>query len=156
MSVFNTPYKTQVFSIKPKDFDSNIHVAACYIRSDNKYLLLHRSVGKPQELSWGVPAGKVEKGESAREAVIRETWEETNIRLDNNILRELGVLYIRYPHVDFVYHMFAQDFLETPVVILSPEHCAYLWVNLEDINKLPLISGAREAFDFVKEKNTKN
>ena len=151
MSLFNTPYETQVFRFKPSDFLNNAHVAACYIRYDNKYLLLHRAVGKAQELTWGVPAGKVEAGESSREAVVRETLEETGIRLNNNTLRDLGILYIRYPHVDFTYHMFAQDFTCEPAVILSDEHHAYAWVSMCDLDKLPLISGAREAFLYVQE-----
>lgn len=153
MSIYNTPYETHVFRSLPNDFLNKAHVAACYIRYDNKYLLLHRALGKAQELTWGVPAGKVEPGESSREAVIRETLEETNIHLDNNTLRDLGILYIRYPHVDFTYHMFAQDFTLEPKVILSDEHHAFAWVNIDDLDKLPLISGAREAFIFVREKN---
>lgn len=145
MTVLNTPYKAEVYRVRPKDFASQVEVAACYIRHGNRYLLLHRAAGKPQEHTWGVPAGKLESGESSRAAVVREVEEETGIRLDDRLLKEIGTLYVRYPHIDFIYHMFSQEVVEAPQLRLSDEHQDYRWVELEEIFNLPLISGAREA-----------
>jgi 8-oxo-dGTP diphosphatase len=144
-----TPYETKIYYTKPDDFCSKTHVAACYICCNEQYLILYRAEGKPQEFTWGVPAGKVEAGERPREAVIRETWEETSIKLDDKRLREIGILYVRYPHIDFTYHMFAEDFSLEPEVVLSAEHIEYRWLKVQEIFKLPLISGAREAFLYM-------
>lgn len=150
MAFSNPPYQAEVYRIKPKGFTSQVEVAACYIHYDNNYLLLHRAEGKPQEFTWGVPAGKIEKGEDPREAVIREVCEETGICLDDDCLAEIGTLYVRYPHVDFVYHMFTQKCTQRPTVYLSDEHQEYCWVNLDDLLEFPLISGAHESFQHFK------
>lgn len=143
----NTPYKAQVYRIRPKDFSPQLHVVACHILCKSRYLLLHRSAGKPQEHIWGIPAGKVEAGESFRDAVIREVREETGIGLDNHCLREIGTLYVRYPHIDFIYHMFLQELQKIPLLHLSDEHQDYRWVEMDEIFHFPLISGGREALN---------
>ncbi|CAN5216900.1 hypothetical protein BH09ACT6_BH09ACT6_06230 [soil metagenome] len=44
------------------------------------------------------PGGKIEPGESARDAVVREVWEETGIRVAAGDLREAGYLRYEFPH----------------------------------------------------------
>ncbi len=45
-----------------------------------KILLLKRGI-QPQKGKWTFPAGFVELGESAEDAAVRETWEETGIKV---------------------------------------------------------------------------
>ncbi|SCA63750.1 hypothetical protein SCG7109_BA_00060 [Chlamydiales bacterium SCGC AG-110-M15] len=142
---FLPPYKAYVYRNRPLDFSPSVEVAACYVECAGKFLLLKRSIGKPQENTWGVPAGKFEEGESSLAAVHREVFEEVGIRLNNEKLDDLGKVYVRYPHTDFVYHMFHQDFLEFPEITLSDEHQEYRWVSFDEAMLLPLISGGVEA-----------
>ncbi|NGX61349.1 MAG: CTP pyrophosphohydrolase [Chlamydiae bacterium] len=144
------PYKAEVFRIRPKDFSSEVEAAACYIHFDGKYLFLHRSIGKPQECTWSVPGGKMERGENPLQAVIREVHEEVGLHLNEGRLEDIGTLYVRYPHVDFVFHMFAQECLYCPQIKLSDEHQDYRWVTFQDAMQLPLISGAKEAIHHYK------
>lgn len=139
------PYKTLIFTTKPTDFHSRVEVSACYCEYDNKILLLHRASHKPQGGTWGVPAGKLEAGETALEAVIRETLEEVGIKLSSERLQDLGTIFVRYPHLDFTYHMFYQKFSNLPQVHLSEEHIAYQWTTFEEALVMPLISGGVEA-----------
>ena len=46
----------------------------CYIKKDNKYLMLHRTKKKNDinEGKWVGPGGKLEKNESPEECIIRE------------------------------------------------------------------------------------
>lgn len=53
-------------------------IAAAVIVHDGKVLLVKRRV-KEGSLSWQFPAGEVEPGETAREAAVRETREETGL-----------------------------------------------------------------------------
>lgn len=53
-------------------------IAAAVIVHDGKVLLVERRV-KEGSLSWQFPAGAVERGESAGQAAIRETQEETGL-----------------------------------------------------------------------------
>jgi 8-oxo-dGTP pyrophosphatase MutT (NUDIX family)/broad specificity phosphatase PhoE len=137
-----------VFRIKPHDFNPSVEVAACYVEAGGKILLLKRAPGKSQGGTWGVPAGKLELGETARDAVIRETFEETGIRLSE--LYDLGKLYVRYPHLDFVYHFFHMEFPSFPEVILSDEHVESRFVTWEEALGMPLISGGVEAIHHFR------
>lgn len=142
----NTPYQAEVFRVRPKDFFPQVEVAGCYILYKDKYLFLYRSLGKPQECTWGVPAGKMEKGETPFQTVNREVFEEVGVELDKDLLKSTAPLYVRYPHMDFIYHMFTQEFLDLPEIRLSDEHQDYAWISLEEAQNMPLISGGIEAF----------
>ena len=65
--------------------------AAVVVRKDGRFLLVRRGRG-PQTGRWSVPGGKVEPGESVEQAAVRETFEETGIRVRAE--RELGVVLV--------------------------------------------------------------
>lgn len=142
---FIPPHKAFVFRNKPVDFSPSVEVAACYIECSGKYLLLKRSIGRPQQNTWGLPAGKLEEGESPLEAVFREVFEEVGVELCEKELDDVGKIFVRYSHQDFVYHMFHQVFSHFPEISLSDEHQDYSWVSFEEALSKPLISGGEEA-----------
>lgn len=53
-------------------------IAAAVIIQDGQLLLVRRRVSEGS-LSWQFPAGQVEPGESAEDAAVRETFEETGL-----------------------------------------------------------------------------
>ncbi|WP_343612814.1 NUDIX domain-containing protein [Novosphingobium sp.] len=57
-------------------------VAAALIDAQGRVLLHRRAPGKYHEMLWEYPGGKVELGESAAEAVLREIAEELGVALD--------------------------------------------------------------------------
>lgn len=64
----------------------NIRLAGCLIvDSENKIMLLHRN--KKCVTQWELPGGKIESGESAEQAAVRELREELGIevRIDNEL-----------------------------------------------------------------------
>ena len=77
--LFNTLYAQLVYQKKPRHFKPQIEVATCFIKVDDKILVLKRLPFKPQGNTWGTPGGKFDQGENAQTAVIRETREETGI-----------------------------------------------------------------------------
>lgn len=144
-----SPYPAKVYRARPADFSSKIEVAACYIHAADRHLLLHRAKGTPQAFTWGVPAGKFEPHETPFEAVKREVQEETGILLKEEELLPMGPLYVRYPHLDFTYHLFNYECSLRPEVSLSDEHHDYRWVSVAEALSLPLISGGAEALQQV-------
>lgn len=62
-------------------------IAAAVVVDDGRVLLVRRRV-KEGSLSWQLPAGGIEDGESVEEAAIRETKEETGLTV--SALRVLG------------------------------------------------------------------
>lgn len=58
--------------------------AAAIVVKDNNLLVMHR-VNNGQEY-WVIPGGGVEEGETWEEAVVRELWEETSLKIKVNRL----------------------------------------------------------------------
>lgn len=67
-------------------------VVAALIRDGGGILICQRPEHKARGLLWEFPGGKVEPGESPREALVRECMEELNIRLT------VGELFARVTH----------------------------------------------------------
>ena len=129
-----------LFKQPPPDFAPRFDIASCYIEHDGRFLMLHRQEEKSQGGKWGLPAGKVELGESHAEAVVREVQEESGINLLPEKLAYLGLQYVRYPDYDFIYHMYRAVLDHPPVVTLSVgEHQDYRWVTAAEALSLPLI-----------------
>ena len=138
----------QVHKERPEDFNPVVEVAACYLEVKKKLLMLQTGFGKAHAETWGLPGGKLEKGESALEAASRELLEETGIYLETSSFFPLGALYIRKPEIDFIFHMFKVGLDQYPTVTLSEEHLEYRWVNFEESQKLRLMVGALEVLEL--------
>ncbi len=87
---------------KPIDFNKQFDVIGCFVEHDGKFLLLCRHPHKANGGKWGLPAGKMDTDESAIQAVLRETQEETGLAF----LKNQSNFLIRYT-------------LETEVLILN-------------------------------------
>jgi|GEM_PF-2898761 len=66
---------------KPADFNKRFDIVGCFLKHDNKFLLLRRQPHKANGDAWGLPAGKKEENESIEQAVLREVEEETGVKL---------------------------------------------------------------------------
>jgi len=139
-----------IFRIEPQGFSPHVEVASCFVECEGKFLFMKRAVGTLQENTWGIPAGKMKKGETARGAAFRETFEEVGIQLDENKTRDVAAVFVLASHADFVFYMFHQKFSSFPPVHLSHEHQEYLWVTLEEALELPLIAGAPQMINQFK------
>lgn len=138
----------QIYEKKPEEFAPQVEVAACYVEVDDKLLLLQLASGKEEAGKWGVPAGKLEKGEAPERAAARELFEETGIVV--GALSQMGSLYIRKPQIDYVYHLFRVCLEQIPAVCLSREHQTYKWASSRDLEEMPLMAGAREALSHYR------
>ena len=54
----------EVYETKPIGFKASVEVAACYLEVEGRLLLLECAAKKQEAGRWGVPAGKLEKGET--------------------------------------------------------------------------------------------
>ncbi len=135
---------TLVFRKKPQFFSPIVEVAASYLEVNAKFLFLKRALGKPEGGKWGVPGGKLELAEGSLEAACRETYEETQIVLDQENLAFVGTVFIRKPDCEYVYHMYQQKFAQIPEVLLNSEHDEYQWLSVDELKAFPLMSGGLE------------
>ena len=145
--------KAQVFTKLPEDFSSQLDVVACYLHHEGRYLFLQNSEEKtPYELLWGLPGGKVDKGESLEEGLYREILEETGLKIDLSKTKYLGFIGMR-TYLDFKMHTYLYDIEEMPDITLSEkEHRDFGWYSQESLFDLPLITGGEKILNYFKNK----
>ena len=115
-----------LYEEKPDFFNPKFEVVSCFIEYNNKILLLLRQDHKNEPNTYGVPAGKVSLGEDKDDAMRREIFEETWLKLDDLIYFQK--VYVQYPTYEFIYHMYHKKLDYKPEITINPEeHKKYMW-----------------------------
>lgn len=109
---------------------SRISVKAIIIRKD-KVLLLRPKNPLGSFNGWDGPGGHVKKGETIIDALKREVFEETNIRIEKSY--PIKLLYIPQVNTDYLIFLCTAP---TDRVVLSDEHVSYKWEELTSFRKM--------------------
>ena len=115
-------------------------VVAVLDDQDRLLILLRPHLALWSPLKWGLPGGKLEEGEAAIAAAIRETKEETQLDVTN--LQPLG-LKVDIP----VRAYYTRDY--TGDVRIDYEHDDWTWVPRSEIESYPLAPQVLQMFDWV-------
>ena len=114
-----------------------------------KFLLLKRAKTKMYEHLWQGVAGKIEEGETASEAAIRELKEETGFDPVRMFVAD---------HVSKFYEVHGDRINLVPVfgievdredVTISEEHCEFKWVNFETARNTLMWKGQKKGITAV-------
>jgi 8-oxo-dGTP diphosphatase len=123
------------------------------LRKDGKFASLLRSNTGWMDGYYGLPAGKVEKGESAVAAAIREAKEEAGVIVKDNDLEHTLTLH-RYdkdnPAKEWIDIFFVTDKWQGNAYNAEPEvHGELVWLDSKKLpdNMTPYIHAAVEAID---------
>ena len=136
-----------VYTEIPPRFNPVVEASANYCVHDKHLLLVKRHPSKDHGMTWGVPAGKLEQGETKEQTATRELYEETGIIIDETDLVFLRTLYVKGT-VDFLFHMFFLDMdKKHPIILPKNELIESAWVPFNEVKKLPLVPGGAAAFD---------
>ncbi|MBI2981989.1 MAG: 8-oxo-dGTP diphosphatase MutT [Deltaproteobacteria bacterium] len=76
--------------------ETKIEAVAAVIQNGGKFLITKRLENSPMGHCWEFPGGKMERGESIEQAIIRECREEIAVRIKP--LRRLQEVWYDYPH----------------------------------------------------------
>ncbi len=117
--------------------------AGAVIRRDDEILLIRRA-RDPEAGRWSVPGGRVEPGESLRDAVHREVREEVGLVAEVGAL--VGVVERRGP----AHHILVADFVATVDANATPvagdDAEAWAWVRLDELGEWDLVEGLGDFF----------
>lgn len=114
------------------------------IERDGKVLVMKRAEHKPSGGRWNFPGGKIENGETPREAAIREVREEAGV--EPEVKREGEFFYSEtsdrkwevYPYL-----MESEDEIE-----LNEEHTEFKWVHPSELEEFDTI-GPGKALEIL-------
>lgn len=121
----------------------------CYIENDEKYLMLHRVKKKNDQNKdkWIGIGGAFEYGETPEECIRREIYEETSLKVVNLNYRGLITFVSNECETEYM-HLFHAD---TPIGVLGEcDEGTLEWVNINDIDKLPIWQGDKIFLDLLK------
>lgn len=115
-------------------------VVAGLIRDGERILICQRPANKARGLLWEFPGGKVEAGESKREALVRECREELGVTL--KIGKVYAELTYEYPDVTVRLTLFEARIGEG--VPRNIEHADIRWIKPEEITEYPFCPADKE------------
>lgn len=118
------------------DYVFGLSVRALLIDENKKMLILKRSTdSKTNPGKWELPGGKVDQGESFDQALIREVYEETQLKI--NLEHVVGISEQNL-HLIRAVHIIMSGKILDGVLTLSSEHEGYAWVFFEDLSEYEL------------------
>lgn len=117
--------------------------AGAIIRRGHDLLLIQR--GQPPEQGrWSIPGGRVEPGETLREAARRETFEEVGFDVEIGPL--VGVVERTGPGFHYVVADFAATYDPGAEPVAGDDASAVAWVPLHELPAWDLVDGL---FEFL-------
>ncbi len=127
-----------------------IDVAAAVMVDDkNRIFIARKKKGLPLEGLWEFPGGKIEKGESAAEAVERELLEEMNIEIEAGGLVGESV----YAYEEFTVRLIAHYAKITGGEIRLTDHDRYEWVTLDEMSSFSLAPADEPLKKLIEKRN---
>lgn len=115
------------------------HSIACIVFDKNRILIAHRNPIGQMGGKWEFPGGKIEEGESHKEAIIREFQEEFGVTVTvGDFITEA-----RFEHNDtsFCLHAYRVNVPHTgeKEAYKLTEHTGYIWTTLDSIRGLNFV-----------------
>lgn len=122
-------------------------ITNCVVKTDDQVLLLQ----KPSRGWWVAPGGKMESGESAREAVTREFREETGLHVQNPELKGIFTIVIKEDDEiidEWMMFTFVTSDIKGEMLTESPEG-KLQWTDIATVKNLPMAPGDHYIFQHI-------
>jgi dATP pyrophosphohydrolase len=114
-----------------------------------KFLLLKRAKTKMYEHLWQGVAGKIEEGEKAWEAAVRELKEETGFEPKRMFVADhVGKFFEKHGDRIILVPVFGIE-VDDDDVMLSKEHCEFRWVDFKTAKNTLVWKGQKEGITAV-------
>lgn len=123
-----------------------IKVVAAIIQKENKILATKRGYGEFINM-WEFPGGKIEPGETKKQALVREIKEELNVEI--NVDKFALDIEYQYPNFYLFMSCFMCSIKEGSIELL--EHNDGKWITKEELNTLNWLPADIDAVNYLKE-----
>ena len=124
-----------------------IRVVAAVIRDGDCFFATQRGYG-PYKDGWEFPGGKIEPGESAREALKREIREELGVEIA--VGEEITRVEYDYPEFHLSMACFPASILRGEPVLM--EHEAAKWLRMDELDTVDWLPADREVIRVLRER----
>lgn len=108
---------------------------------DDRLLMVRRGHG-PAQGRWSIPSGRIERGETAAEAVVREVLEETGVTVVCGPLIDWAELISDEAH--FVVLDFEATLMDDGEVVAGDDAAEARWIDTDSVCELRLADGLAE------------
>jgi len=128
-----------------------IRTVGCFLQYKNTFLILHRQPHKADGDMWGLPAGKVELGETDEQTILLELAEETGYHATKDQLEFLGQYDWDFPefYLEFPTYRITLDTL-IDISHQPDEHSEYRWVTAQECYSMTnLIRGFHQLLELT-------
>ena len=123
-----------------------VEVVAALIKDNGRFLICQRPKNKKRALLWEFVGGKVEKGETKEEALIRECREELGITVE--VKGEFCTVTHNYPDIAVCLTVFNADIIcGVPTKL---EHNDIKWITAEEIDDYAFCPADKEVLEKIK------
>lgn len=121
-----------------------INVAAAIIKNKNQIFATQRGYGTFKD-GWEFPGGKIEKGETPKQALVREIREELDTEIEIGELVDI----VEYDYPDF--HLTMHCFLCTVKSgdLVLKEHEAAKWLTKETLHSVDWLPADKDLIDKI-------
>jgi len=117
-----------------------IQTTLCYIEKNEKYLMLHR-IKKENDINrdkWIGIGGKFEEKESPEDCILRETFEETGLRLKKMSYRGIITFVTDRYETEWMHLFHATEF---EGMIRNCDEGVLEWIDKDQLLRLPMWEG---------------
>lgn len=122
-----------------------IEVVAAVIHHNGKILATQRGYGDFKD-GWEFPGGKIEPGETATDAIVREIREELNVTIVPE--KRIATVEYDYPNFHLTMHCFFSSIREGNISLL--EHEAMKWLSKDELESVAWLPADVEIIDEVR------
>ena len=123
-----------------------IEVSAAIIIKDNKIFITQRGYGEFKDYR-EFPGGKLEKGETAKECIVREIKEELDA--DIEVIKFLNTIKYEYPTFKLTMHNFICKLKDDHIFLL--EHEAAKFIDEKELDKINFLPADLLILDELKD-----
>lgn len=138
-----------------KEYPKMPVVAVGALILQDRNILLVKRTNEPGKGRWSIPGGTVELGESLRDAVVREVYEETGLVVEVLELLDIVEVIRKDGAGNIAFHYIILDYLAKPVggtLVAASDASDVLWVPIDEAMKMEITDSLRAMLQKLRDK----